>query len=184
MDTNKLVKLLGPWSVGKGPLYTQLAVGLQKAILQGDVPAGTRLPAERPLAQALAVSRTTVVAAYDLLREDDLAESRPGSGTWVKTVSGARSWRRQDAQARSLTRNPLFDTLLGGPEAMIDFSKASSGNPEGLDPGVFALPPDELSRLLTEHGYSPLGLPALRRVIADDYTRMGLPTTPDQVLVT
>ena len=37
----------------------------------------------RLLAQALMLSRTTVVAAYDALRESGWLESRSGSGTWV-----------------------------------------------------------------------------------------------------
>src|SRR5947199_5880080 len=118
MDTNRLVKALGPWSVGRGPLYGLLAQALQKAILQGDIPAGSRLPAERPLAKALAVSRTTVIAAYDLLREDDWVERRSGSGTRVNPLDGARSSRRQDALAHLLTRRPLFDAPLAGSGAM------------------------------------------------------------------
>src|ERR687886_1135017 len=107
MDTNGLVKAIGPWSIGRGPLYGLLAQAVQKAILRGDIPVGSRLPAERPLAKALAVSRTTVLAAYDLLREDDWVERHPGSGTRVKPLDHARSSIRQDALALSLTRNPL-----------------------------------------------------------------------------
>ena len=44
---------------------------------------GTRLPAERELARELALSRTTIVAAYDRLRLAGLARSRQGSGTGV-----------------------------------------------------------------------------------------------------
>jgi DNA-binding transcriptional MocR family regulator len=130
------------------------------------------------------VSRTTVVSAYDLLREDDWAESRPGSGTWVQPVSGSRSSRRQDILARSLSRNPVFETLLTGPNSMIDFSRANSGNPEGLDPELFAIQGDDLAQLLGQPGYAPMGLMALRRAIADRYTCTGVPTTPDQILVT
>src|SRR5919201_2718789 len=102
MDTNRLVKALGPWSVGRGPLYGLLAQALQKAIMQGDIPVGTRLPAERPIAKALAVSRTTVITAYDLLREDDWIERRPGSGTRVKPLDGARSSPRLGTLTRLL----------------------------------------------------------------------------------
>src|SRR5439155_16266119 len=143
MDINGLVKAVGPWSVGREPLYELLAQAMQRAILQGDIPAGSRLPAERPLAKALAVSRTTVLAAYDLLREDDWIERRPGSGTRVKPLDGARSSRRQDALAHLLTRKPLFDAPLAGPNAMIDFSKAIFGNPQDLRPEDFAVQGEE-----------------------------------------
>ena len=44
-------------------------------------PPGIRLPPERALAAALAVSRNTVALAYQVLRDDGMAESRQGSGT-------------------------------------------------------------------------------------------------------
>ncbi|WP_443613684.1 GntR family transcriptional regulator [Actinomadura madurae] len=40
----------------------------------------TRLPAERDLAAALGVSRTTVTTAYDRLRDEGYIESRQGAG--------------------------------------------------------------------------------------------------------
>lgn len=42
----------------------------------------------------------------------------------------------------------------------------------------------DLPRLLPGHGYSPHGLPELRARIAGRFTARGLPTTPEQVLVT
>lgn len=42
----------------------------------------------------------------------------------------------------------------------------------------------DLPRLLPSHGYYPAGLPELRARIAQRYTNRGLPTTPEQVLVT
>ena len=78
-----LVPLIGDWSTAAGPLYSRLARAMQSAIEAGELAAGTRLPPERPLAQALGVSRTTVVLAYGKLRERGLLESRQGSGTWV-----------------------------------------------------------------------------------------------------
>ncbi len=46
-------------------------------------PPGTALPPERLLAEALAVSRSTLVAALDRLRAEGLIISRQGSGTRV-----------------------------------------------------------------------------------------------------
>ncbi|MDN5934305.1 MAG: PLP-dependent aminotransferase family protein, partial [Pseudonocardia sp.] len=42
----------------------------------------------------------------------------------------------------------------------------------------------DLDALLGGHGYDLLGLPSLRTAIAARFTHRGLPTTPDQVLVT
>ena len=78
-----LVELIGPWAYGADPLNEQLAAALARAIEVGLLPPGTRLPAERELARELALSRTTIVAAYDRLRLAGLARSRQGSGTRV-----------------------------------------------------------------------------------------------------
>ena len=75
---------LGSWSTGRGALQQKLARALMQVIRAGTIPPGLRLPSERALAQALTVSRTTVVAAYDALREENWLESRPGSGTWSR----------------------------------------------------------------------------------------------------
>src|SRR5437764_14621694 len=78
-----IVPRLGPWSAGVGPLHRKLAEGLVSLIQRGDLAPGTRLPAERVLARGLAVSRSTVVAAYDHMRAEGWLESRQGSGTRV-----------------------------------------------------------------------------------------------------
>ena len=69
MDAQELIPHLGVWPTGPGPLQHKLARGLVDAIRKGAVHPGIRLPSERTLAQALSISRTTVVAAYDALRE-------------------------------------------------------------------------------------------------------------------
>jgi DNA-binding GntR family transcriptional regulator len=63
--------------------YRRLADQLRGRITNGELAPGTRLPSERDLARATCVSRTTVVAAYNLLRADSLIETRRGLGTWV-----------------------------------------------------------------------------------------------------
>src|SRR5690349_152732 len=131
----KLADILGPWSRGAAPLYRLLATALQRAILGGDIAAESRLPSERQLAQQLAVSRTTVVAAYDLLRQDGWIERRLGSGTWVCPVAGAHTVQRQDDFAGSLARSPFYDALLGSKSAMIDLTKANVAPMKSATPG-------------------------------------------------
>ncbi len=65
--------------------YRRLADQLRGRITTGELTPGTRLPSERDLARAACVSRTTVVAAYNLLRADSLVETRRGLGTWVSS---------------------------------------------------------------------------------------------------
>src|SRR5438445_183552 len=76
MEVQPLVRHLGSWSLGKGPLQQKLARGLTQAVRNGFLIPGSRLPSERMLARALMLSRTTVVAAYDALRETGWLESR------------------------------------------------------------------------------------------------------------
>ena len=61
MNAQELMPHLGVWPTGPGPLQHKLARGLVDAIRKGAVHPGIRLPSERSLAQALSISRTTVV---------------------------------------------------------------------------------------------------------------------------
>jgi DNA-binding GntR family transcriptional regulator len=63
--------------------YRAVAAALRGAIASGRVPVGAQLPAERELARLLGVGRTTIVAAYNLLRVESLIRSRRRAGTWV-----------------------------------------------------------------------------------------------------
>ena len=68
---------------GAGPQAAQVHAGLRAAILDGRLAAGLRLPSSRALAAQLGVRRNAVVAAYEHLLSDGLAEGRVGSGTFV-----------------------------------------------------------------------------------------------------
>src|ERR1700691_4433715 len=83
MEPICLTERLGRWSSGRGPLHVLLAARLRGLIDDGDLPPGTALPPDRQLAAALAVGRTTVVAAYDALRAEGRIVRRQGSGTRV-----------------------------------------------------------------------------------------------------
>src|SRR5215469_11153917 len=71
-----LADLLGYWSAGDGPLYRLLATRISRLADTGALPAGLRLPPERELAVALSVSRNTVAMAYQLLRDEGMADTR------------------------------------------------------------------------------------------------------------
>ncbi len=65
------------------PVSTQLYLALRGMILSGALRAGERLPASRILAADLAVSRTTVIDAFERLCAEGLLEARVGAGTFV-----------------------------------------------------------------------------------------------------
>lgn len=56
---------------------------LRSAIVDGLLQAGMQLPSSRGLAEQLGVRRNAVVAAYEHLINDGLAEARQGAGTYV-----------------------------------------------------------------------------------------------------
>ncbi len=173
--------LLGDWTHGGGPLYLRLAQALRAVVRSGELPAGARLPAERELAPGLAVSRTTVVAAYNLLRSESLLASRVGGGTWVATDAAPE---RRPAPVVRLRRNPLFRSLVDGTRAEIDLAAGGYAGLRGLLSSAAEGLADDLSAVARTDGYLPAGLPALRLAIASEFDRRGLPTEPEQVLVT
>lgn len=65
------------------PIYLQIARQLRQSILDGEPPAGERLPPERRLAALLGVNRTTIVNAYRELAADGLVSGQVGRGTIV-----------------------------------------------------------------------------------------------------
>ncbi|MGY2227550.1 MocR-like pyridoxine biosynthesis transcription factor PdxR [Pseudomonas gingeri] len=64
-------------------LSHQLYQALRLRVLDGRLASGSRLPASRDLAAALAISRNSVVRAYDQLYAEGFIEGRIGDGTYV-----------------------------------------------------------------------------------------------------
>src|SRR5215467_6854526 len=85
-----LAELLADWRSG-GPAERRLAATVRALVLDGRLPLESRLPAERELAGALRVSRSTVTAAYNRLRQDGYLRSRQGAGSWVTMPGGHRA---------------------------------------------------------------------------------------------
>ena len=185
MDAQELVPHLGVWPTGPGPLQHKLARGLVDAIRKGAVHPGIRLPSERSLAQALSISRTTVVAAYDALRESGWLDSRTGSGTWVCESSPAVAAARGAAHAGALAASPLLGLLAHRDDKdVIDFAMGSPLPLRELPLDLFTLPPDEYAALVHDRLYYPLGLPNARQAVATYFCKTGLQTRPEQILIT
>src|SRR3954467_6289768 len=65
------------------PLYLQIYNALRRSIVSSEYPPGSPLPASRPLAKDLKVSRMTATNAYDLLVSEGYLETRVGAGIFV-----------------------------------------------------------------------------------------------------
>ncbi|MFF0183576.1 GntR family transcriptional regulator [Streptomyces sp. NPDC005244] len=66
------------------PKYDQIAADLRGRIVRGELAAGDALPSERELTEHWGVARATVVRALDVLRQEDLIETRQGLGSIVR----------------------------------------------------------------------------------------------------
>lgn len=176
---NELVSRLGRWSAGRGPLYLLLAGKLRQLIDEGELPPNTALPADRALASALAVGRTTAVAAYDLLRREGRLVRRQGSGTRVATPT-----LPSDRPARPGVANPLFLHLLDPPDDVIALICATPDAPPPELVAAYEKAVALLAETTADIGYHPLGHPVLREMLARYYTGRGVPTEPAQIFVT
>jgi len=173
-----LVEDLGRWADGPAPLHRQLARAIAGAIERARLARGARLPAERVLASAVAVSRGTVVAAYDQLVADGLVERRRGSGTYVL---GPGALGLPSGREGSALVHRLVDRSAGG-SGLIDLSISVLSDSTGL-PAV-RVSTQDLAAVVPDTGYSPWGLGALRQVLADHVSGWGLPTAPEEVVIT
>jgi GntR family transcriptional regulator/MocR family aminotransferase len=72
--------------LSREPLQRQLYAALRDAIRALTIPAGTRLPSTRFLAESLALSRTTVSLAYEQLRAEGYLRGRERSGSFVNAL--------------------------------------------------------------------------------------------------
>ncbi|AIV39461.1 MocR-like transcription factor YczR [Curtobacterium sp. MR_MD2014] len=164
--------LLADWRDGTdAPAYEALSDAVRVLVIDGRVPLGVRLPAERGLAEALGVSRTTVANAYARLRDDGFVVSLRGSGSVVHLP-------------RDLAGRPDPERLGGVvPGDLLDLRKAAlHAAPEVADAVERAV--RSVPAALAGIGYDTVGDPGLRAAIADRYTERGLPTDPSQVVVT
>jgi Transcriptional regulators containing a DNA-binding HTH domain and an aminotransferase domain (MocR family) and their eukaryotic orthologs len=159
-----LSSALGGWRT-REPAYEALADGIRLLCLDNRLAPRTALPAERELAHALSVSRTTVAAAYRSLRESGHISSVRGSGSVTLPLG-----RRESGAPRVAADD-------------IDLVQASPAAWPGLA-GVMSDAAQDVAALVSRAGYDIVGSAALRAAIADRYTQRGLSTTPEQIVVT
>ena len=169
LNPTALLRLLGQWNAGVLPAYRELADVVRLLVMDGRIPLDVALPSERALAQSLGVSRTTVTAAYASLREQGFLTA--GQGSRGRTCIPFRS-------------TPASMPGLAAPEGILDLAYASLPAAGEAVHRSFAEALTELPALLPGFGYDAVGVAALREAIADKYSAEGVPTTPDQILVT
>lgn len=176
--------LIGTWALGRDPLYQQLAEALKQAIARYDLLPGTRLPSERELGRQLAISRTTVLAAYELLKQEGVLESRQGSGTWISYRLRSIDMRVPDADH---TASYTIQRVLGTPTTLvpsvIDLATGAFSDAPRLGEFVAEVasgkPLDDIPS-----PYLPYGQPFLREAVARHMQRSGIAASADDVIIT
>jgi GntR family transcriptional regulator/MocR family aminotransferase len=192
------------------PLYRQIYDGLRRQILDGRLHRGTRLPSSRDLAHDLRVARSTVVQAFDQLRAEGYIETiRRGTTRVSHTLPESRIQADRSIAPRSLGTAGTGSRGKVAPPApsrrAIAVANAWTEFPVVLNrparafrtsvPALDIFPVDLWGRLTARQwrrspaaslGYADtVGLPALRRAIADYVTTArGVRCTADQVIVT
>jgi DNA-binding transcriptional MocR family regulator len=169
LGVDLLARELGNWRTasGSGPAYHGLADGLRMLIVDGRLPVGAQLPSERALADALRVSRTTVTAAYTQMRDDGYLNGR----------RGARS-----TTALPVTAGEPAPALVGTPAA--NLAAATLAAPAAAVAQAFADAVGQVTPYLHDIGIELVGVAPLREAIAERYCARGLPTEPEEIVVT
>src|SRR5260370_40208779 len=115
---------------GGGRRFEAIAAAIERAIGEGRLAPGTRLPTVRALAEHLGVSGATVAAAYELLGRRRLTRGEVGRGTFVagdstsappRQAAPEPGWRRRmlgGSPARLRAAHPrALDCASGHPDA-------------------------------------------------------------------
>jgi len=192
-------------------LSRQLYQALRMRVLDGRLSSGTRLPATRDMAAALALSRNSVVRAYDQLYAEGFIESRVGDGTYVsqlpklstKVSTGLSLGFSTGLSTKSTENTEVLSSKVihTGPLARLEnhhLPAPKSGPPRAFRVGLPALdlfPFDVWAKLQAGFwrnpdpaalGYGdPAGEPQLRELIATYLRRSrGLSCTAEQIVIT
>lgn len=181
------------------PLYLQIRNRFRDLILCGDLPEGTRLPAERKLAALLGVNRTTVSNAYHELAADGLVKGQVGHGTIVRFPAGNTAlddrhlppqpfpWNEHFVPTGEQARNPIIRELVALC-ARKDVISLAAGVPA---PALYPLErfAQALDQVLSQHGQTLLqhcpteGHLAFRETLAELAAQRGITASPENVLV-
>jgi GntR family transcriptional regulator len=106
--------------IDRTPLWEQAASEIRRAIAEGEVKPGERMPLAKDLATVLGVNRNTVLRALHQLRDEGLLEIRQGRGITVAGTPerGAVLTRARDLVAFARKNGYRQDELIAMIEAV------------------------------------------------------------------
>jgi len=178
-------------------LYRQLYEQLRDAILDGRLPARSRLPSSRVMAVQLGVARNTVLAAVEQLASEGFLEAKQGAGTLVSAQISAELTRA--AHKRTSGKRPAY-ILSDAGNRLAGINRINDGGevPKPFLPGIpdiGAFPAALWARLLRResqrlqpealaYGWTA-GHPWLREVLCMHLREMrGIQAEPEQIIIT
>lgn len=161
---------------GSLPLYEYLCRRIQADILSGALPAGTKLPSKRALAEHLRISVITVEGAYSQLEAEGYVISQPKRGFFVAAVERPLPVRELPAASHSVPA-PTWRLDLG--RNQVDTTRFPVSTWARLTRQVLSDAPEALLSPVPHQG-----LPALRQAIADDLRDFrGMAVSPEQIVI-
>lgn len=166
------------------PIYRQLIRSIRERIAEGALQPGDRLPPSREMADALGISRISVVNAYAELRAEGLLSAHTGRGTYI---AGATTPESDPRVLPSVAANPIAQSLqrLAQQPGIIAFS---GGAPAEEFLPVQAIR-QSINAVLDRDGAAAVayeeteGYPPLRQAVSDHVASLGIHCKPDQVLI-
>lgn len=180
----------------KQPLHRQLFLKLQRAILEGLIKPGTRLPSSRLLSTDLKVSRNTVLSAFDQLTSEGYITSRVGAGSYISDQIPDELLQQQKTSAQS-TSAPRHIPLSKMAQSIGTTAKRRLYHGGEFSPGTPELdqfPFEDWARLLGKHWRHPKkhalvgnpigGSTILREALAEHLGQTrAVRCTPEQVII-
>jgi len=173
------------------PIHRQIYSAIRTYILSRRLPPLAKLPATRELAKQLGVGRNTVVAAYDQLMAEGLAEAHTGSCTRVAELLAAPKRagpRRAASDSGGLSRRGALIASLPQPHRTPGKIALNPGAPE-TQTFPFAAWTRLLARNARRLDDSVMGIhdfaghPRFRKAIADYLgAARGIDCAPEQVI--
>jgi GntR family transcriptional regulator/MocR family aminotransferase len=163
----------------KTPLYEQLYRAIRADILAGVLPEDSRLPAKRPFAEHLEISRITVESAYAQLLAEGYIYSVPRSGIFVQKLE-----RISQPSVKAAAAPAPCEEAVVQPDYDFDTGAVDT------DCFPFTMWAKFSRAVLTEYesrillSSAPQGAPALRQEIArylHDFR--GIAVDPEQIIV-
>lgn len=103
-------------------LVDSVAKAIRDEIAAGRFAAGSRLPPQEKLTEALGVSRTVIREAISRLESDGVLSSRKGSGVYVSDTPGGNVFRVQRPRAGSNDLQHIFELRFGAEVAAAELA--------------------------------------------------------------